>query len=175
MRDSASRSITFIVGSAFLPTSLPVLPERAYVSYVSALGRALHISQSATQTEHGRDEGSLPGDWADMHGWPELAATVGRVYESLSPTERSQAVVFTGNYGEASAVAFFAPNVPVISQHNQYWLWGTRGYSGNVLIQVGGTCFAPTNSSPRGPSRRGSRTGGRSLMKITSRFGSAAV
>ena len=158
MRDSASRSITFIVGSAFLPTSLPVLPERAYVSYVSALGRALHISQSATQTEHGRDEGSLPGDWADMHGWPELAATVGRVYESLSPTERSQAVVFTGNYGEASAVAFFAPNVPVISQHNQYWLWGTRGYSGNVLIQVGGTCFAPTNSSPRGPSRRGSRT-----------------
>lgn len=46
-----------------------------------------------------------------------------------------------GNYGEASAVAFFAPHVPVISVQNQYWLWGTRGYSGNVLIQIGGTCF----------------------------------
>ncbi len=141
MRDSASRSITFIVGIAFLPSSLPVLPEAAYVSYASALGRVLHISGRSTQTEHGRDEGTLPGDWADMHGWPELAATVRRVYDSLSPAERSQAVVFTGNYGEASAVAFFAPNVPVISEHNQYWLWGTRGYSGNILIQVGGTCF----------------------------------
>jgi hypothetical protein len=118
-----------------------VLPEPAYDSYVSTLARMLHISQSATQTEHGRDEGRLPGNWADMHGWRTLAATVREIYDSLPPAERSQAVVFTGNYGEASAVAFFAPHVPVISVQNQYWLWGTRGYSGNVLIQIGGTCF----------------------------------
>jgi len=29
----------------------------------------------------------------------------------------------------------------VISEHNQFWLWGTRGYTGDVMIQVGGSCF----------------------------------
>ncbi len=139
---SAILVAVIVIGVAFVPTSLPVLPEPAYVSYAATMSRALHISQSATQTEHGRDQGKLPGDWAEMHGWQNLAGTVGAVYDALPPAERSQAVVFAGNYGEASAVKFFAPTVPVISEHNQYWLWGTRGYSGNVLIQIGGTCFA---------------------------------
>ncbi|MFY9631086.1 MAG: hypothetical protein WAJ94_05700, partial [Candidatus Cybelea sp.] len=24
--------------------------------------------------------------------------------------------------------------------HNQYWVWGSRGYSGNVIIDVHGDC-----------------------------------
>lgn len=139
---TAITAVVILVGVAFVPLALPVLPERTFIRYVAALSGALHVSRSATQTEHGRDEGRLPGDWADMHGWPALAATVKRVYYSLPATQRTQAVVFAENYGEASAVAFFTPGVPVISEHNQYWLWGTRGYSGNVLVQVGGTCFA---------------------------------
>ena len=70
-----------------------------------------------------------------------MAATAAQIYRGLPPAERARAVVFAGNYGEASAVAFFTPDVPVISEHNQYWLWGTRGYGGNVLVQIGGTCF----------------------------------
>ena len=31
---------------------------------------------------------------------------------------------------------------PVISGHNQYFLWGPRGYSGDVVIDVGGDCAA---------------------------------
>jgi hypothetical protein len=134
-------AVVVIVGMALLPNALPVLPETTYVSYSTALGNALHISRSATATEGNRETSALPGDWADMHGWPELAATVTKVYDSLSPADRAQAVVFAGNYGEASAVAFFSPQIPVISEHNQYWLWGTRGFSGNVLIQIGGSCF----------------------------------
>ena len=63
------------------------------------------------------------------------------VYDRLPPSERRDAVVFAGNYGEASAVAFFAPGVPVISEHNQFWLWGPRGFSGSVLVQINGSCF----------------------------------
>ncbi len=141
----AARSLvataTIVIGLAFLPTAMPVLPEPAFVSYFNALSSTLHISKSATATEHNREESSLPGDWADMHGWPEMAAAAKQVYESLSPAERSKAVVLAGNYGEASAVKFFAPGIPVISPHNQYWLWGTRGYSGDVVVQVNGTCF----------------------------------
>jgi hypothetical protein len=105
------------------------------------VSNALHISRSATATEPHREDSALTSDWADMHGWPELAASVTAVYDSLPVPEREQAVVFAGNYGEASAVAFFSPTLPVISEHNQFWLWGTRGYSGNVFIQIGGSCF----------------------------------
>jgi 4-amino-4-deoxy-L-arabinose transferase-like glycosyltransferase len=138
---SAVTAVAVIVGAALLPMTLPVLPESTFVSYSAALGNALHLSRSAVATEGNRETSALPGDWADMHGWTELAAAVTKVYDSLPPAERAQAVVFAGNYGEASAVAFFSPQIPVISEHNQYWLWGTRGYSGNVLIQIGGSCF----------------------------------
>ncbi|HXW77026.1 MAG TPA: hypothetical protein VEJ20_06410, partial [Candidatus Eremiobacteraceae bacterium] len=128
-------------GLAFLPYSLPILPESTFVSYDKVVSSVLHIGRSALETEHGRDESALPGDWADMHGWPEIAAAVKSVYDSLPPEERARAVVLGDNYGGASAVAFFTPDVPVISVHNQYWLWGTRGYSGDPLVQIGGTCF----------------------------------
>lgn len=130
-----------VLGLVFVPFALPVLPESTFVSYQAWIGNALHISRSVTATEAGRETAALPGDWADMHGWPELAAAVKRTYEHLSPNERSRAVVFAGNYGEAAAVEFFDPGIPVISEHNQYYLWGTRGYDGSVLIQVNGSCF----------------------------------
>ncbi|HEU5478925.1 MAG TPA: hypothetical protein VFU90_03790, partial [Candidatus Tumulicola sp.] len=68
--------------------------------------------------------------------------TVGRVYDSLPPSDRAKAVAFAQNYGEAAAVEFFAPRVPVISGHNQYWLWGPRGHDGSVVIDIAGDCGA---------------------------------
>lgn len=134
-------AVIAVCGLAILPFNLPILSESTFVTYEAALSRTIHLSRAATATEGNRETSALPGDWADMHGWPELAATVASVYRSLPPGERSQAVVFGDNYGEASAVKFFEPGVPVISEHNQYWLWGTHGYSGNVLVQIGGSCF----------------------------------
>lgn len=130
-----------IVGLIFEPFAVPVLPEDVFVSYASAVDSALHIPRSALATEHGRETSALPGDWADMHGWPELAAELKRVYDSLPPGERSQAAVFADNYGTAAAVQFFDPGIPVLSTHNQYWLWGLAGKTGNILVQAGGTCF----------------------------------
>jgi hypothetical protein len=76
-----------------------------------------------------------------MHGWTELTAVVNRVYEELSPADRKQAVVTAQNYSEAAAIEFLSkPKLPVISGHNQYFLWGPRGYSGDVLICVGANC-----------------------------------
>jgi hypothetical protein len=123
---------------------MPVLPETQAASYTGRMLAALHVRREAVATEHQR-LGVLPSDWADMHGWPELAATVGRVYQSLPPGDRAQAVIATNNYGEAAAIEFFGRvyGLPaVISGHNQYYLWGPRGYSGNVLIDVGGDCAA---------------------------------
>jgi hypothetical protein len=128
-------------GLIFVPWALPILPEQSLIAYAAQVDRLTHLSGKVTATEHGREENLLPADWADMHGWPQMAATVQAVYDRLPPSEQRDAVVFAGNYGEASAVAFFAPGVPVVSEHNQFWLWGPRGFSGSVLVQINGSCF----------------------------------
>jgi hypothetical protein len=133
-----------LLGLVFVPFAMPILPEETVVSYKDAIMRALHIQSKTLATEHQRLP-ALPTDWADMHGWPQLAATVAKVYQSLSPGDRAQAVIVAQNYGEASAIDFFGRQYglpPVISGHNQYFLWGTHGYSGNVIIDVAGDCGA---------------------------------
>ncbi len=138
----AAFAYILLLGPVFVPLALPVLPVPVYLSYQTHIREILHVSKRELATEHGRERTKLPGDWADMHGWPAMAATVARIYGSLPPAERAQAVVAASNYGEASAIEFFAPGIPVISGHNQYWLWGTHGASGNVLIDVNGDCGA---------------------------------
>ena len=137
-------AVMIAAGLFFLPFSLPVLAEQPMVDYAAFVGRVLHVSKSTMATEH-HQTAALPSDWADMHGWPELAATVARVYRALPPNLRGQAAIVASNYGEAAAIDFFGKAdglPPVISGHNNYWLWGTHGYSGNVVIDVNGDCGA---------------------------------
>jgi hypothetical protein len=129
-------------GAAFVPLALPVLSEPDYLAYESRLLGALHVARGATSTEH-HPESALPSDYADMHGWPELAATVEGVVARLSPAERERAVIVAGNYGEAAALEFFGHGLPpVASPHNQYFLWGLHGRGDGVMIEVGGDCGA---------------------------------
>jgi len=125
-----------------VPFVLPVLPEPTYLAYEAQVLRVLYWSRGATKTEN-HAESTLPSDFADMHGWPELAATVERVVATLPPGERERAVIVASNYGEAAALEFFGRDLPpVVSGHNQYWLWGTHGRTGDVLIDVNGDCGA---------------------------------
>ncbi|MBV9719167.1 MAG: glycosyltransferase family 39 protein [Candidatus Eremiobacteraeota bacterium] len=131
-----------VAGLFFAPFALPVLSETAMLDYSVFVGHALHISRAATQTERRRTS-ALPEDWADMHGWPELASAVATVYYALPAQQRDKAAIVASNYGEAAAIDFFGGRYalpPAISGHNNYWLWGTHGYSGDVVIDVNGDC-----------------------------------
>ena len=133
-------AITSVAGALLAPLVLPVLPLPQFISYYNALSSVLPIK--STVTEHHK-QSVLPQTYADMHGWPQLADTVTQIVDSLSPADRQRAVIVAGNYGEASAIQFFGRNLPpVISGHNQYFLWGTHGASGDVLIDVAGDCGA---------------------------------
>jgi hypothetical protein len=137
-------TVVVIAGLIFLPFSLPVLSEDAMVAYQARVENALRVHKSVLQNERGATA-TLPNDWADMHGWPELAQQVASVYNGLSPADRRQTVIFASNYGEASAINFFGPALglpPAISGHNNYWLWGPGDSSGTVMIEIGGHCFA---------------------------------
>ena len=126
-------------GMALLPLGMPVLPETLFVRYARAIGVV-----KAQPSEH-HAMADLPQLYADMHGWPQLAATVARVYHALPPAEQRIAVIKTPNYGEASALIFFGERYglpQVVSGHNQFWLWGYHGGANVVLIDVNGDCGA---------------------------------
>jgi hypothetical protein len=125
-----------VLGSALVPYALPVLPLPAFLAYHARVAPLIHLQGARTEN---LKMGTLPQDWADMQGWPELAEVVARVYHALPPEERTRAAILADNYGEAAAIDFFGAPLglpPVISGHNQYWLWGPRGYDGSVLIDV---------------------------------------
>ena len=136
----AIAGVAVVSGLVVVPYALPVLPVQIFIPYHRTIAPLLHLDKA--RTERGR-VGPLPQDWADMHGWPELTAAVAQVYAQLAPEERTEAVIFAQNYGEAAAIEFLGKRYglpPVLSGHNQYYLWGTRGNSGEVLIVVGGDC-----------------------------------
>jgi hypothetical protein len=90
-----------------------------------------------------RSYGPLTEELADRLGWDSLTRTVEEVYAALPPAERAQACVLTSNYGEAGALGqLAAPGrlPPIISGHNNYYLWGPGACTGQVLIGVG---YAP--------------------------------
>ncbi|MFJ8916284.1 glycosyltransferase family 39 protein [Amycolatopsis sp. NPDC102389] len=59
----------------------------------------------------------------EQSGWPELASTVTRVWEQIPPEQRSTAVIFTRNYGQAGALEHYGlPSV--YSGHMSYADWG---------------------------------------------------
>jgi hypothetical protein len=125
----------------FLPVELPILNTSAFVAYQAAvLVHLSPLSRGALRTEHG-DVPAIGSDYADMHGWPEFAAAARHAYDALPPAERARTVIFAVDYGQASALRFFAPELPVVSGHNQYWLWGYGTASGQDVLELGGSCW----------------------------------
>ena len=73
-------------------------------------------------------------------GWPDLVATVARVYESLPPTQRPQTGIVVGNYGEAGAINLYGPKYnlpPAISGTNSAWYRSYPQSQPQTLIAIG--------------------------------------
>jgi len=133
----AALSAVALTSAVIAPLAIPVLSEEAYIRYAAALG----MGPSVTAAEHLK-QGRLPQHFADMHGWPQMAAKVAAVYHALPPQERAKAVFFGTDYGQAAAIDVFGRRLglpPAISGHNNYFLWGPRGADGSVIIEIGGT------------------------------------
>ncbi len=124
-----------VVGVAIAPFAKALMSEDRFVAYAARLG------VEAPREERGA-VGRLPQQFADMHGWQELAAAVGDVYARLPAEEKAKACVFGQNYGEAGAIDLFGPRYglpPAISGHNSYFFWGPGSCTGEVLIVIGGS------------------------------------
>jgi len=130
---AAYPALLFVGGLAIAPEAFPILPLNTFIRYQS-----IFDVRGVKMERH--PEGKVPQHFADQLGWHTLVAELVRAYDRLSPDQRREAVIFTRDYGQASAVDFFGPRYGLphaISGHNNYYLYGTRGASGKVVLSVG--------------------------------------
>ncbi|HEX7571606.1 MAG TPA: glycosyltransferase family 39 protein [Bacteroidota bacterium] len=116
-----------------LPFTLPILPVEKFIEYEKLLGLM-------PKAEERSSVGELPQFYADQFGWEELTAAVAKIYNSLTPAEQNQCVIFVRNYGEAGAIDFFGKKYGLphaLCAHNSYWMWGPGERTGNIAIIVG--------------------------------------
>lgn len=98
------------------PALVPVLPPRTFAaSFYPAIN----------------------DDQPETIGWPEYAETVRGVVGALSAEQRSRAVVFTANYGEAGAFEWYGVGAPVYSGHNGWRFWGPPPADAGPVVVVG--------------------------------------
>jgi hypothetical protein len=115
------------------PTVSPILPVETYIRYQNAIG--LEPPKAENQPT-----GPLPQHFADEFGWEEMAREVGRIYHELPPAQREATAIFANSYGQAGAIDFFGKKYGLpkaISNHQSYWYWGPRNYTGESVIVLG--------------------------------------
>ncbi len=115
------------------PLAMPILPVRQAVAYTKFWDVGKVKVERVPVDE-------LPQFFGDMFGWQNQAAVVARAYQSLQAEERAKAGILAWNYGEAGAIDHFGPRLGLpraVSGHNNYFLWGDGGYSGEVMIAFG--------------------------------------
>lgn len=121
-------------GLLLAPLAAPVLSVDRSIAYARALG----VEPSSAEN---KELSELPQFFADMFGWEELTDAMHSVYDALPPEERADCLIYTQNYGEASALNFFGKRrglPPAVSGHNNYFLWGPGRDSVTVVLILGG-------------------------------------
>jgi hypothetical protein len=109
--------VVLVVSAAVAwPAFVPVLPVRTYAaSFYPA----------------------LDSDQLETIGWPEYVGLVRATLDSLPADQRSTAVVFTRNYGEAGALEWYGLDRPVFSGHNAFADWGPPPEGAGPVIVIG--------------------------------------
>jgi hypothetical protein len=127
-------AVLVVFGILLLPLAIPVMPPATWIAYT----KAIHLYNASDNTEN-QSSGQLPQFYADRFGWQEEVDQVSRIYRSLSPEDQAKVGIACSNYGEASAINFLGRGLPTaISGHNNYWLWGPHGATGEVMIVING-------------------------------------
>jgi dolichyl-phosphate-mannose-protein mannosyltransferase len=108
--------VTGITTAFALPLTLPVLPA-------GSIGWTYQVNQ----------------ELAESIGWPQLVSTVRGVWLSLPPSQRANAVIFTGEYGEAGAIDNLGQGTGLptaVSGQNTYWWWGPGKPRATTVVAV---------------------------------------
>lgn len=125
--------IVFLRAIVGWPFAMPMMPVEKFIAYEHVLGAVPERTETAAVND-------LPQQYSDMFGWPELAAAVAEVYNSIPAGQRGSCGVYGKNYGEAAAIDYFGRQYGLphaISGHQSYWFWGPAPYTGDCMIFIG--------------------------------------
>jgi len=128
---------TFVAGLPMFPLSIPLLSLPSYMAYERAIG--LSRPAPPDNTYH-----LINPMFADQLGWPTMTQTVAGAYWALPRAQRGITALFADRYAYAGALNFYGPRYGLpaaISPNNTYYLWGTRGYTGQSMLAVGATDY----------------------------------
>jgi len=123
--------ISFLLMGGILlgPISVPYMDIDTTESYINTItfGQFKNIYE-------------LTADLRGMFGWEKRVKTVADVFNSLSPEEQKQSVIWAFGYGNAGAIDHFGkkyglPNA--VSLTLSYWLWGVPEGKGEIVIGMG--------------------------------------
>jgi hypothetical protein len=124
-------------GAALAPLALPVLALPEYMRYEVAIGLSRPMPPDGKRH-------LINPLYADQLGWKAMTQTVAHAYWSLPPRQRAATAIFADRYAYAGAIDFYGPRYGLpsaISPNNSYYLWGTRGYTGDSVLAVGATDY----------------------------------
>jgi hypothetical protein len=127
-------AILAVSGVVMIPLVVPVLPMDSLLAYQ----RLISLSDAVKMERD--SEGSLHQLYADMVGWDNITSVVAEVYHRLPASDQNVCAILAGNYGEAGAIDLLGAHYGLpkaISGHNNYYLWGPRGYTGECVILFG--------------------------------------
>jgi dolichyl-phosphate-mannose-protein mannosyltransferase len=128
---AAATALSIAVAPVALPILDPPVLER-YLAWSHLQPRPFEAASIGAPLTH---------VFSDELGWRALEKTIASIYRALPADEQPQAAIFASNYGEAAAIDVYGRAdglPPALSGHNQYYLWGPRGYDGSVIIHVNG-------------------------------------
>jgi 4-amino-4-deoxy-L-arabinose transferase-like glycosyltransferase len=123
-----------VIAIFLAPLVMPVLPPATVLKVYGGSATGANSAIASGET------GPLPQNLGDRFGWNTMVSTLEQAYDQLPQNLKSQACIFTVNYGEASAVNFLGKNLGLpeaISGHNNYYIWGPGSCTGHVIIAVG--------------------------------------
>jgi hypothetical protein len=118
-------------GAILAPLTAPILPIDRFISYMNWL--PIKVPRS----EHSHERIALPQHYADQFGWGEIVAKTAEAWNKIPVADRKDCGIFAQDYGQAGAIDFLGSRYnlpPALSGHQTWWIWGSRGYSGNCLI-----------------------------------------
>jgi len=127
-------TLLIIGGLVLAPIGLPILPPQTLAKWATTLA-------VVPKLEKGKNS-QLPQWFGDRFDWNIFISTITKVYNDLPPEDKARAIIFAPSYGHAGVLEFYGPalGLPrVISNHNNYYLWGKGHADSDVLIAVGGS------------------------------------
>ncbi len=135
-RAAATLFVLFWVVSAglmTLPLSIPILGPDGFLAYQAKLGMGpKHYENNPV--------GAMPQYFSDRFGWPNMAAVVASVWETMPEADRERAVILASNYGEAGAINYYGRTLGLpraYSTHNNHHLWGPPEAEPEIFVYIG--------------------------------------